>query len=210
MSTTRRVMVAVGAPLVLVVGLGLLWGWRNAAALKAQIEAWADSLEHSSSPVTMELSFLPVYVEGDRVGKLNAVVVQREEPGMVDSLTLVIDLSDDADATRLGSCHFHLDPDAIDRDGPMGYKEAIHCLSDPGDLVRFGSVEFAGTDQHSGLYLDMKDLPCEHMSHREGGACVELADEIERIKAEIRQEVRNIRMEIRNDVRQNVRVKINP
>lgn len=210
MSTTRRVLVAVGAPLVLVLGLGTLWGWRNASALKAQIEAWADSLEHSSNPVTMELSFLPMYVEGDKIGKLQAVVVQRERPATVDSLTLVIDLSDEADPGKLASCNFHLDPDAIDRAGPMGYKEAIHCLSDPGDLVRFGSVEFAGTDYHSGLYLDMKDLPCDHMSHSDQGPCVEIVDEIQRIKAEIRNEVRNIRMEIRNDVRQNARVRIKP
>jgi hypothetical protein len=201
-------MVAVGAPLVLVVGLGMLWGWRNASALKAQIEAWADSLEHSSNPVTMELSFLPMYVEGDRIGKLQAVVVQREEPGTVDSLTLLIALSDEADAGALATCHFHLDPDAIDREGPMGYKEAVHCLSDPGELVRFGSVEFAGTDHHSGLYIDADDLPCDHMSHDDAGPCVEFADEIQRIKAEIRSEVRNIRMEIRNEVRQNTRVRV--
>jgi DNA relaxase NicK len=208
MSTTRRVLVAVGAPLVLVLGLGTLWGWRNAATLKAQIETWADSLEHSSNPVTMELSFLPMYVEGDKIGKLQAVVVQRAEPATVDSLTLVIDLSDEANADELASCYFHLDPDAIDREGPMGYKEAIHCLHDPGDLVRFGSVEFAGTGQHSGLYLEMKDLPCDHMSHDVEGPCFEFVDEIQRIKAEIRSEVRNIRMEIRNEVRQNARVRV--
>ena len=201
-------MVAVGAPLVLVLGLGTLWGWRNAAALKAQIEAWADSLEHSSNPVTMELSFLPMYVEGDRIGKLEAVVVQREEPATVDSLTLVIALSEEADADELASCHFHLDPDAIDREGPMGYKEAIHCLHDPGDLVRFGSVEFAGTDHSPGLYLNMKDLPCDHMSHDQEGPCIEFVDEIHRMKEEIRHEVRNIRMEIRNEMRQNARVRI--
>ena len=208
MSTTRRLLVAVGAPLVVVLGLGLLWGWRNAAALKAQVEAWADSLEHSSNPVTMELSFLPMYVEGDRIGKLQAVVVQRQQPATVDSLTLVIDLSDEVNADELASCHFHLDPDAIDREGPMGYKEAIHCLSDPGDLVRFGSVEFAGTDHHSGLYLAAKDLPCDHMSRSDEGPCVDFGDEIQRIKAEIRSEVRNIRMDIRNDVRQNARGRI--
>ncbi len=208
MSTTRRVLVAVGAPLVVVMGLGLLWGWRNAAALKAQIETWADSLEHSSNPVTMELSFLPMYVEGDKVGKLHAVVVQREQPGAVDSLTLVIDLSNQADAHELATCYFHLDPDAIDRDGPMGYKKALHCLSDPGDLVRFGSVEFAGTDYLTGLYLDADHLPCEHMSHTDQGPCVEIRDEIHRMKQEIRDEVRNIRMEIRRDVRRNSRVRI--
>lgn len=208
MSTTRRVLVAVGAPLVLVLGLGLLWGWRNAATLKAQIEAWADSLEHSSDPVTMELSFLPVYVEGDKVGKLQAVVVQRHEPATVDSLTLVIDLSDQTDADQLASCYFHLDPDAVDRDGPLGYRDAIHCLTDPGELIRFGSVEFAGTEKHSGLYLDAKDLPCDHMSHGAEGPCLEFSDEIHRLKTEIRNEVRNIRMEIRNEARQNARVRI--
>ncbi|MGD8726967.1 MAG: hypothetical protein PVH40_04930, partial [Gemmatimonadales bacterium] len=95
MSKFRRLIVAIGAPLVVVLGLGIVWGVRNAAVLKAQIEAWADSLEHSPNPVTMELSFLPAYVDGDKVGKINAIVVQRHEPATVDSVRIEIGTSDD-------------------------------------------------------------------------------------------------------------------
>jgi hypothetical protein len=208
MSTTRRVLIAVGAPLVLVVGLGLVWGWRNAAVLKAQIETWADSLEHSSNPVEMKLSFLPMYVEGENIGKLSAVVVQREAPGAVDSLRIVVSLSEDADVDHLAHCSFHLDPDAFDREGPMGFKEAVQCLEDTGDLVRFGTVAFAGTDRETGLYIEAHDLPCEHMSHSGEGSCREFREDIHRMREEIRNEVRGIRMNMRREHRKTTRVTV--
>ena len=206
MSTTRRILIAVGAPLVVVLGLGGVWGWHNATELKAQIEAWADSLEHSSSPVEMRLSFLPVYVEGEKIGKLDAVTVQREAPGTVDSLLIEISLSDDVNVDDLASCYLQFDPDAMDEDGPLGYKEALQCVDDPGDLVRFGSVAFAGTGQELGLYLEAHDLPCEHMSHSEADGCREVSVEIRRLRDEIRDEVSGIRMEMNRDKHKTTRV----
>jgi hypothetical protein len=206
MSTTRRVLIAVGAPLVLVVGLGLVWGWRNAAVLKAQIESWADSLEHSANPVEMQLSFLPMYVEGEKIGKLSTVVVQRDAPGAVDSLRVVVSLSEDADLDHLAHCRFHLDPDAFDREGPLGFKEAVQCVENVDDLVRFGSIAFAGTDREAGLYLEAHDLPCEHMSHSGEGTCRTFREDIHRLRDEIREEVRGIRMELRQNERATTRV----
>jgi hypothetical protein len=202
-------LIAVGAPLVVLLGLGGLWGWRNATELKAQIEAWADSLEHSSNPVEMRLAFLPVYVEGEKIGKLEAVTVQRETPGAVDSLLIEISLSDEVNVDDLSGCFLHFDPDAMDDDGPLGFKEALSCMDEPGDLVRFGSVAFAGTGQEVGLYLEAHDLPCEHMSHADAGSCREVSVEIRRLRDEIRDEVRGIRMDINRDKHKVTRVRVN-
>jgi hypothetical protein len=221
MSTFRRLVVAVGAPLVVVVGLGVVWGVRNAGKLKAQIEAWADSLEHSPNPVTMHLGFVPAYIEGDKVGKLDAVVIERHKPGTVDSIRIELASVDEADLEKLSECSIHLDPDAFDRRGPVGgVKHAMQCISDTSGLVRFGSVGVVGADQELGLFLAKEDLPCEHMpgvaevavvagsgeatsvtvaSGSAGTACTEFSDQIHRLRTEVREEVRlHVRSKVRN------------
>jgi hypothetical protein len=191
-------LVAVGAPLVVVIGLGVMWGIRNASQLKAQIEAWADSLEHSPNPVTMDLAFLPAYVDGDKVGKLDAIVIQRHEPGTVDSVRIMIASSGDHVADQLAGCALHLDPDALSEDGPFGFKHALECVTDTAQLVRFGSVALEGLSQDLALYLDGDDLPCDHMVAGDTGACTEVGKEIHRLRDEIRNEVRvNIRRDLR-------------
>jgi hypothetical protein len=198
MSTFRRILVSIGAPLVVLGGLALLWGVRNASQLKAQIETWADSLEHSPNPVAMELSFLPMYIAGDRVGKLDAVVVQRHEPGTVDSIRIAIAGNDQFDLSQFGDCQLHLDPDAFDREGPMGFKHALNCVQDTAGMVRFGSVVFENAGREFALYLNGDDLPCEHMSPDAAAECTQVKKEIQRLRDEIREE---IRLNIRRDVR---------
>jgi len=189
MSTFRRIMISVGAPLVVVAGLALLWGVRNASQLKAQIETWADSLQHSPNPVTMDLSFLPMYIEGHRIGKLDALVVQRHAPGTVDSVRIDIATGGHVDPQEFANCRLHLDPDAFDRDGPLGFKHALSCVEDTSEMVRFGSVNLEGLDEVLALYLNAADLPCKHMA--EGAAeCTQLQDEIQKLREEIRREVR--------------------
>lgn len=198
MSNFRRAFIVVGAPLVVVAGLLVIWGARTAASLKAQVETWADSLEHSPNPVTMRLSFLPVYIGGEKVGKLEQVIIQRHEPGTVDSVRIAITTSDHADLARLADCRLHLDPDAFDRSGPLGYKHALSCVADASELVRFGSVALTGLGEEFALYLDSADLPCQHMAGDAAQGCTEFRQQILRLKQEIRDE---IRVDIRRSVR---------
>jgi len=188
MSSFRRIMVSVGAPLVVVAGLALLWGVRNASHLKAQVEAWADSLQHSSNPVTMDLSFLPMYIEGQKVGKLDAIVVQRHEPGTVDSVSITVTTGSSVNPNEFANCMVHLDPDAFDHDGPLGYKHALTCVQDTSEMVRFGSVVLEGLDEKLALYLNRADLPCSHMA--ESADCVKLQDEVQKLKEQVRRDVR--------------------
>ena len=198
MSRFRRLLVAIGAPLVVVIGLGAIWGVRNASVLKRQIEAWADSLEQSSNPVTMELSFLPAYVDGDRIGKLNAIVIQRHQPATVDSVRIEIGTSGDFHANHFENCAIHFDPDAFDRNGPLGFKHALSCVTDTENLVEFGSVVLSGLDEELTLFLESHDLPCDHMAEGDERACRKVGKDIERLREEIRNEVRvNLKRDIR-------------
>lgn len=205
MSGTRRVLVAIGAPLVLAIGLAIFMGARGAARLKAQLETWVDSLEHSPNPVAMAVNVLPMYVDGERVGKLRTVVVQRAAPGTVDSLRLEVALSDRSELDRLAACHFHLDPDAVDRHGPTGFTRAVRCVTDTTGLVRFGTVGFVETGRTAGLFLAVEDLPCEHMAAPPADSCTPVSDEIRRLRDELRSELTTVREDVRSSVRETVR-----
>ena len=196
MSIMRNKFISFGAPLVVAIGLGLVWAGRGAGRLKAQIEAWADSLEHSPNPVTLNLSVLPLYVDGSRVGKLTTVVVQRHEPGAVDSLRLVVEVGDRG-LGNVADCDFRLDPDAFDRSGPLGFKRVMRCVRDTDGLVLFGSVEFTDVGHVASLYLDASDLPCRHMSGGGFESCREIGEEIRRLRDEIGHNRHNVRVEVR-------------
>lgn len=189
MSATRRIFVAIGAPVVVVVGLVGIWGARNAAQLKHQIDMWNDSLQHSPNPVTMDLPAVPLWVGGERIGSLRSIVVERHAPGTVDSLQVRIALSEGQDADRWASCYFRFDPDEFDRRGPLGFLQATQCLDAPGDLVRFGTVRFTNMNRTAGLYLAASDLPCEHMG-TESEACSELNRDIRKAMTDLRGEIR--------------------
>ena len=194
MSTTRRIFIALGAPLIVIVGLGAIRGVQSANNLKAQIEEWVDALEHSPHPVTMNLSFVPAYVDGDRVGMLRTVVVQRQQAGEVDAVDIVIEVGDRG-IGELAACSFQLDPDAFDHSGPWGFKHALECIDDTEGLVPFGSVAISDADFQAMLYLDPSDVPCSITGTDVGAECSD----------EIRHNIRRLREEIRTDIREALR-----
>ncbi len=194
MSGTRRLFMVIAAPLVVVVGLSAVWAGQNASQLKSQIEEWVDALEHSPDPVTMHLSFVPAFVDGDKVGMLRTVVVQRHEPGAVDGVDLVIEVGDRGIADLEG-CNFQFDPDAFDHAGPWGFKDALECIDDTEGLVEFGTVVVSDADFEALLYMDPSDVPC----HDRG------ADRREACSRQIRADIRRLRDEIRTDIRASLR-----
>ena len=188
MSRTRRVMISLLAPAVVLIGMGGLWAGRTAVTLKAQIEAWVDSLERSPNPVEMNLSFIPMYVDGDKVGMLRTVVVQRQQPGAIDSVRLVIEVGDRGLA-GLEACQLRFDPDAFDRDGPFGFKQAFTCVDDVEGLVPFGSVRFAGVEHDAVLFLDASDLPCHRGVRSTRAECAEPAQQFRDLRVRIGKDI---------------------
>ncbi|MEE8135337.1 MAG: hypothetical protein V3T56_09780 [Gemmatimonadales bacterium] len=194
MSATRRFLIVLGAPLVVIVGLSAVRGVQSASDLKAQIEEWIDAVEHSPDPVTMNLSFVPAYVDGDKVGMLRTVVIQRQNPGDVDAVDLVIEVGDRG-IGELAACSFQLDPDAFDHSGPWGFKHALECIDDTEGLVPFGSVAISDADFQVTLYLDPSDVPCSSTRADLSAVCSD----------EIRSSLRRLREEIRTDIREALR-----
>ena len=202
MKPVRRLFVSIGAPLILIVGLGAVWAYRQGADLVQQIETWGNELEHSSEPVVLQVSGFPIistmYVDGDRIGKLDRIVVLRHAPGDIDSLRIVVNVDDAAQLKHVSECNLHLDPDAMDNTFPLdGWKRLMSCVSETDGLVPFGSVVFEGSGHEVQLLLDEHDLPCDHMSH------AELCDN----KRDLRVEMRRLRDEIRIEVKKGVRAR---
>ncbi len=207
----RRLLVAVGAPLILVVGLGVAWGVRKGSAMIHMIDAWSDSLQHSSQPVTMNVNGVPVvsklHVDGRRVGTLSQVVVLRDVPGAVDSVRLVVDVPDEATIMAFDDCQLYLDPDVFDTiEGPevlSVLKRVMTCDNHTENLVPFGSMVFSGFDRDAPVFIQRRHHPCE--SWDASGACIEVKHQLD---AELHH-LRDLRDEIRREVRQNVRVHVN-
>lgn len=203
MKPVRRLFISIGAPLILVVGLGAVWAYRQGSNLVRQIETWGHQLEHSSEPVVLKVSGFPIissmYVDGDRVGKLDRIVVLRQKPGAVDSLRIVVSAEDGERLKQVSECHLQLDPEALENTFPTdGWKHIMHCVSDTEGLVPFGTVVFEDVGRKVTLLLDRRDLPCDHMS--DSKACDNARD--------YTVEVQKLRDEIRTEVRRNVRIRV--
>ena len=195
MRPVRKLLVTVGAPLILVVGVASAVGIRKGSALINQIEAWGDSLEHSSGPVELRVGLVPIisnlYVDGDRVGKFDRIVVLRHEPGGVDSLRIVVEVPNSGHLAHLSECNLQVDPEALEGKFPEGLKHVMHCVSDPEGLVPFGSVVFAGTGRATTLLVEPRLVPCESAgSDRDCMDMRDLREDMERLREEIRRDVR--------------------
>ncbi len=218
----RRLLVAVGAPLILVVGLGVAWGVRKGSAMIEQIDAWSDSLQHSAQPVTMNVSGIPVvsnlHIGGEPVGKLSQVVVLRDAPGAVDSLRFVVDGVDESMVGAFDDCQLYIDPDVFETiEGPgvmKVLKRVVTCDNHAENLVPFGSMIFTDMDREAPLFIQRRHHPCDNWDG--SGECLQLKDEfraemnhLRELRDEIRREVReNVRQNVRVNVRQNVRVNV--
>ncbi len=204
MRPIRRLMISIGAPLILVVGLGVAWGVRKGSAMVHELETWGQEWEHSSEPVRLHVADFPVistlYVDGDKVGKFEDVVIMRREPRKVDSLRIVVSVPDAAKAAQLSDCQLVIDPQALEGTFPLeGWKQVMNCVTDTAGLVRFGSVVLDGLDEELTLMLEQHNLPCDHMSDTK--ACGDLD--------QLREDMMRLGEQIKRDVRQRVRVRRN-
>jgi hypothetical protein len=199
MKPVRRLLVTVGAPLILVVGVASAVGIRKGSDLINQVEAWGDSLEHSSGPVELRVGMVPLisnlYVDGDRVGKFDRIIVLRHAPGGVDSLRVVVDVPNSEHLAHLSECNLQADPESLEGDFPEGLKHVMRCVSEVDGLVPFGSVVFEGTDRTTTLLVEPELVPCGNSGS--GGDCMDMR--------ELRRDMEHLRDELRHDIRKNAR-----
>ncbi len=164
MRPVRRLFVSIGAPLILVLGVGVAWGVRKGSTMVREIERWSESLEHTADPVELRVSGFPIistmYLDGAKIGKLDRIVVLRERVGEVDSVQLIAHV-DDRHLARVSGCNFAFDPEAMQDVFPTeGWKRVLQCESDVSHLTPFGSVLFEGSDLSSPLYVERWSSDC--------------------------------------------------
>jgi len=104
MDTKYLIRIAVGALVVFIAGLGafqLVRGGRHVTAYGRDV---IDSVKHGSGPVAVRLPFVPVFVDGERLGTLDSVVLLRHERDSIEGLRVVMQPGDRGAGDRLASC----------------------------------------------------------------------------------------------------------
>jgi hypothetical protein len=180
---------------VVVAGVAGVMAARRAANLRNTLELWADSLKHGSGPLSMDVPFVPAYLDGRKIGSLESVRLERHEPRAVDSLRLVIELAHHAsDDPEVRGCTFQL----VTFD-PSEFKNALECAADTTGLVPFGRVVFTQGGE-APLYLSATELACAPWTDRSETECIH-----ERVQDQVRRDVRRARDEVRRNLRVRVR-----
>jgi hypothetical protein len=192
MSRFRSFMIRFGAPLVLVVGVAGAFAARRAVTLKHSMEVWADSLKRGSGPLTLDVPFVPAYLEGRKIGSLRTVRLERHEPRTVDSLRLVIHLSREAaNDPGVRGCTFELA--SFD---PGDLKQALECAPDTAGLVPFGRVVFEQGGEAT-LYVSATELACAPWTDgKDRGECISA-----RVRYHVQRDMQRVREEVRRNVR---------
>jgi hypothetical protein len=149
--------------------------------------AKVSSVMASSDPITIPLSFVPFALEGERLGKLEQVVILRDAPRQVRSVELEVNLADSLLAQGLGGCrlaaNFESDPDSGDGGihirASRNTKDAFFCLpgdSTPPEFVEFGEAVFQPGEIRVPLYVQ-QELVKELQSIAADSSSAELAED---------------------------------
>ncbi len=226
MSRPKRPFGVIAGPIVLVLGMAIFWGAQSAMAMKEQVMDWSYQLEYSPEPVVMHMPNVPVVpplmINNDRMGRIDMVVVQRSQPGHVDSITIMAEVPERYRAA-LEDCHLRLRVPSMDL---HGYTRALMCTSDTDGLVTFGHLNVLNSDIKVPILMRSEDLPCDHHQVH-GTPCGKTTErfildlrslqrelhletdrarvEAHRSAEEARREAQRIRTEVRQQVRESVR-----
>jgi len=171
----------------------------------------------------------PLYVNGDRIGRIETIVVQRTRPSSVDSLRIVASV-DRHHLDELEGCNLRLRVRTLDE---HGFTRALRCTRDTENLHAFGHLEVEGSNVSFPILVRVGDLPCDEDGLHVGPCGVitqdlrtelqqlerELAEQTDRIRIELedgtadmqeelqkaREELRRAGREVRTKVRQSIR-----
>jgi len=141
--------IALGALLVFAVGMGIRYAFnRGKEKVRVVLE--------TASPITVPLRFAGFRVDGQRVGQLERLTLERSDPHHVSSVRLVVRIDSAAVAERLRSCTLRLDD--LEH---INENTTFVCLTGPGadsagtvaDFESFGEVSVEGSDVVMALQL---------------------------------------------------------
>lgn len=183
MRREKRPWGIIAGPVVLVLGLGVFWGAKSAVAVKNQVQDWGYQFEHSSEPVHMDMPDIPLipplYVNGDRIGRIEAIVVQRTRPSSIDSLTIIASV-DGQHRSELEDCSLRLRIRTLD---DRGLTRALRCTRDTDNLLPFGHLDVEGVGHAVPILVRAGDLPCDERDVHVG-PCDRVSEDMQ---AELRQ-----------------------
>ena len=213
MSTRKRPWGVIAGPIIFFGGLAIFLGVQKAEGIRDQVEDWSYQLEHSAQPVVMDLPvYVPLLVDGNWLGQLETIVVQRDRPRGIDSLRLVARISDDEDLKRLDGCALRLQ---ISTGSLEALTQALRCVPDTKGLISFGYLNVENTNVRVPVLVRLDDLPCnDRRIHL--GPCQrfhrnlqeemrDLAEELQGSARELRAEALRIRNAVRVELRDKVR-----
>ena len=200
MARVKRPWGVMAGPMILVVGLAVFWGVKKANAVRDDLMDWGRELENSPDPVALEMPNLPLipplFVNSERIGRIRTIVVERTEPGMVDSLTVIADVPREH-LNMLEDCSLRLHVGSRDL---RGYSRALRCTYDTENMAPFGHLMVEGTDLRVPILVRVGDLPCDegdlHLKACQS-VSADLHDDLQQLKRELRDQARQIRVEAR-------------
>ncbi len=212
MSRSRRPWGVVASPIIFFGGLAIFLAAEKAQGVRDMVQDWGHELEHSAEPVVMELPvYVPLFVGGDWLGRLETIIVERNQPGAVDSLQLIARVADIEHLAALESCALRVRP-------PSGefsqFKRALRCVKDTEGMVAFGRLDVNDANLRVPLFVLADDLPCDESFVR--GPCGrirgdiqaelhQLAEELRASAEEFREEAERIKVQVRGEVRDKLR-----
>jgi hypothetical protein len=137
--------IALGAAAIFIVGMvGLTLVRRGLGKVHGVV--------HGSGPISIPLAFIPFQLNGDKLGSLERVTLEREAPNHVSSVELEVKLSDSLLARGLEGCRLaaNLDSESSDRPGVSVHKRpfaegSFWCTqgdSSEAELVEYGEAVF--------------------------------------------------------------------
>jgi hypothetical protein len=109
------------------------------------------SVVASDDPISIPLAFVPFSLEGERLGNLEQVTLERSSPREVSGVELEVDLGDSLLAAGLGGCRLvaNIESDSskpgLNIEASRHGKDTFSCIpgdSTPSHLVHFGEAVF--------------------------------------------------------------------
>ncbi|MGZ8398252.1 MAG: hypothetical protein ACXWWN_04360 [Gemmatimonadales bacterium] len=140
--------IALGAAAIFIVGMvGLSLVRRGLGTVRGVV--------HGSGPISIPLAFIPFQLNGDKLGTLQRVTLQREAPNRVTSVELEVKLSDSLLARGLEGCRLAANLESEKRGSPGVNVQrgpftegSFWCAN--GDSTNLGLVEYGHAVFHPG------------------------------------------------------------
>jgi hypothetical protein len=197
MDTKYLLRIAFGALVVFVAGLAtfqLARGGRRVADYGRQV---VDSIRYGSGSVAVRIPFVPIYVDGDRVGTLDSVVLLRHDRDSIEGIRVVVQPGDGSARERLAACTIELT--SLEH---FDLKHALHCAGDTTGLAPFGML-VADREGHP-LFVREDRLAAMGLSRTriEG-----LSIDIDSLTRQLDSLAQHIEEQVRRDVEQAVKVR---